>query len=329
MAKDVLIIAQHKDGALRKTAFEVLTAARALAGSLGGQVVAVAMGPGASNATAELQAWGADVVLTGEGPALEQYASLRWTRVLNEAITARQPAAVLMGVSAFSRDLAGRLAARLGGPLATDCVELEGQDGGIKLARPIYGGRVRTTATYSGDAPLVATLRPNVFPAEKPDQPGSGATEALNVVEEPADLRAVVKEIVEGEGGRPELTEAKIVVSGGRSLDSEENFKHIYELADALGAAAGASRAAVDAGYAPHSIQVGQTGKTVSPALYIASGISGAIQHLAGMRTSKYIVAINTDPNAPIFKIADYGIVGDQFDVLPALTEEFKKVLGA
>ncbi len=328
MAKDVFIIVQHKDGALSKTTFEVLTAARALAGKLGGQVLAAALGPGASKTAAELQAWGADVVLTTEDPALEPYSSLRWTRILHEAISARQPAAVLTGVSAFSRDLAGRLAARLGGPFAADCVALTADGSTLKLTRPILGGRAQADAAYSGGAPLVATLRPNVFVAEKPTSPGAGVVEALPIVEDPSDLRVLVKALVAGGSARPELPEAKIVVAGGRSLDSEENFRHIFALADVLGAAAGASRAAVDAGYAPHSMQVGQTGKTVSPALYIASGISGAIQHLAGMRTSKYIVAINIDPNAPIFKLADYGIVGDQFVVLPALTDAFKKVLG-
>ncbi len=329
MAKDILVIAQHDNGELKKTALEALTAGRNLAASLGGEVSVLAIGSGASNTVQELQTWGASTVLTAEGPGLEQYSSLRWTRIINDTIASKSPAAVLMSVSAVSRDLAGRVAARSGGSLASDCVELKVDSGTFTLVRPVLAGRVRLTTAHSGDAPLIASLRPNAFAAEKPEQPGAGAVEALSVTEESDDLRVVVRELLAASGERPELPEAKIVVSGGRSLGSEENFKYIYDLADALGAAAGASRAAVDAGYAPHSIQVGQTGKTVSPALYIASGISGAIQHLAGMRTSKYIVAINTDENAPIFQLADYGIVGDQFEVLPALTEEFKKVLQA
>jgi electron transfer flavoprotein alpha subunit len=191
----------------------------------------------------------------------------------------------------------------------------------------VLAGRAQVTAAYAGSGPLVASLRPNAFTTQKPDAPGAGAVVQLAVEQAPEDLRAVVLEAARSESTRPELTEAAIVVSGGRSIGSAQGFKIIYDLADALGAAPGASRAAVDAGYAPHSMQVGQTGKTVNPVLYIACGVSGAIQHLAGMRTSKYIVAINKDPNAPIFKLADYAIVGDMFEVVPALTEEFKKVL--
>lgn len=326
MGNDILVLAQHQDGTVKKPTLECLSVARALAAATGGKVLAAALGPGAAKAAADLGAWGAASVLVAEGPALAKYSSLRWTRVLAGAVAKHKPAAVLTSTSALSRDLAGRLAARINGVLASDCTKLSAAGGRFTLERPILAGRALVTASHGGDRPLVATLRPNVFGAEKPAQAGAGATEALDVPEDAADLRVVVKEVATVKSERPELTEAAIVVSGGRSWGSADGFKPVFDLADALGAAPGASRAAVDAGYVPHSMQVGQTGKTVSPVLYIACGISGAIQHLAGMRTSKYIVAINNDPNAPIFKLADYGIVGDEFEVVPALTAEIKKL---
>jgi len=327
MSNEILILAEHKEGVLKKSSTEVLTVARKLAAPDGGNVTAVVFGLGAGKAAEELTAWGADAVLIAETPVLAHNSNLSWTRLICKLIASRQPRAVLMTASSLSRDLAGRIAARSGAALASDCTTLSTEGAGFKLVRPILAGRALVTATHAGPGPLLATLRPNIFGAEKPAHPGTGVVEALAATEDPQDLRALVKCVVVGGGSRPELTEAAIVVSGGRSLGSAENFKLLFELADALGAAPGASRAAVDAGYAPHSMQVGQTGKTVSPVLYIACGISGAIQHLAGMRTSKYIVAINSDPNAPIFKLADYGIVGDLFEVLPALTAEVKMAL--
>lgn len=324
MGSDILVVAEHRDGKLKKSAHELFTVAGTLAAARGGRVLAAVLGAGAGALAGECAAWGAAAVLVAEDVA---GAPLAAVRVLGNAVAAKQPAAVLMTVSAFSRDLAGRLAARAGAALAADCTALEAAGDGFKLVRPVLAGRALATATHAGPGPLLATLRPNVFAAAKPAQAGAGTVETLAMPAEAADQRVTVKGFVAGGGTRPELAEAAIVVSGGRSLGSADSFKVIYDLADALGAAAGASRAAVDAGYAPHSIQVGQTGKTVSPVLYIACGISGAIQHLAGMRTSKYIVAVNLDPNAPIFKLADYGIVGDLFEVAPALAEEFRKAL--
>ncbi len=317
-----LVVTEHREGKLKKSAQELLSVAR----KLGGNVEAVVLGAGAANTAADLAAWGAQNIFTAE-TGLEQYAPLQWVRVIADVVNTQKPSAVLMSAGALSRDIAGRLALRIGGSLASDCVALSAANGSFEVIRPILAGRARVTAKLNGAGPLVATLRPNAFTAEKSASPGAGTVKTLAVVSNPADLRALVTEIKKAGSTRPELTEASIVVSGGRSLGSADNFKVIYDLADAIGAAPGASRAAVDAGYAPHSMQVGQTGKTVNPVLYIACGISGAIQHLAGMRTSKYIVAINKDPNAPIFKLADYGIVGDLFQVLPALTEEFKRVL--
>ncbi|GMV80191.1 MAG: electron transfer flavoprotein subunit alpha [Planctomycetota bacterium] len=322
MGQDILVVAELKDGQPKTAVRELLTAARRLAEALGGQPRAVALGPGAAGAAGELAAWGAASVLTAdEAPS----GGLRAVRVLAAAVAQIQPAAVLLSVNAFSRDVAARLAARTNGALASDCTGLSVAEGKLQVVRPVCAGRAILTARPCAAGPLVATLRANSIGAEAPAAPGAGTVSALDVPADPADARVTLKETTATKSERPELTEAAVVVSGGRSLGSADAFKTIYELADAFGAAPGASRAAVDAGYAPHAMQVGQTGKTVSPALYIACGISGAIQHLAGMRTSKYIVAINKDPNAPIFKLADFGIVGDLFEVCPALTAEVKK----
>ncbi|HLX63375.1 MAG TPA: electron transfer flavoprotein subunit alpha/FixB family protein [Planctomycetota bacterium] len=320
----ILIVAEHGSGTLKKSAFELLSAARAL--DADGEVHAVALGPGANSTAADLALWGAHSIHLGQN-GYDQYAPLQWTRVIAGLSETIKPAAILMSAGALSRDIAGRVALRAGGALASDCVALVANGAAFEIVRPTHAGRVRATMSYGGPGPLVATLRANAFAINKPTQPGAGTIASLNVPPEPADLRALVTESVQAPGMRPELAEAAIVVSGGRSLGSAENFKLIYDLADVLGAAPGASRAAVDAGYAPHSMQVGQTGKTVNPVLYIACGISGAIQHLAGMRTSKFIVVINKDPSAPLFKLADFGIVGDEFQVLPALTEELRKTL--
>jgi len=322
----ILVVAEHNGGVLKKNAQELMTVARSLAA--GAPLEAVVLGPGASKAAAELGAWGASKIHVAEA-GMEAYAPLRWVRAVAAAAQTLKPSTLLMSSGSLSRDITGRLSARLGARLASDCVALKPSGSGYQIVRPILAGRVRVTAEAAGDAPLIATLRPNAFSIEKPASPAAGAIETLNVEQTPEDLRVIVTEFSRAGGKRPDLSEAGIVVTGGRALGSADNFKIIYDLADAIGAAPGASRAAVDAGYAPHAMQVGQTGKTVNPVLYIACGISGAIQHLAGMRTSKYIVAINKDPNAPILKIADYAIIGDLFQVVPALTEEFKKMLKA
>ena len=329
MGTEILVWVEQEQGKLKKNAYELLTAARKLATGLSSSVTTVVLGPGAAQTAPELQAWGAQQVLHADHTALAPYSTLRWTRTLHGAVESRKPAVVLMAVTSASRDLAGRLAFRSGGSLASDCTGLSFSAGAVQVVRPVLAGRAFQTATPNGTGPFIISLRANSITPEKPATPGNGPVEALAVNEDPLDLRSVLTSFTAGGSTRPELTEAEIVVTGGRSLGSADNFKLIYELADALGAAAGASRAAVDAGYAPHSMQVGQTGKTVNPKLYIAAGISGAIQHLAGMRTSKFIVAINSDANAPIFKLADFGIVGDLFQVLPALTAEVKKTLGA
>ena len=231
---------------------------------------------------------------------------------------------VLFGATTMGRDLSARTAARCGAALFTDCTEVSLVNGALRAMRPVYSGKV--VAEMESVAPLrFASIRPNIHaPAA-----GGGSAEVADVaISIDADaIHGRVKELVATSGGKKDLTEAEIIVSGGRSLKSGENFKILQDLADVLGAAVGASRAAVDAGYVPHSMQVGQTGKVVNPKLYMAVGISGAIQHLVGMRTSKVIVAINKDENAPIFQKSDYGVVGDLFEIVPLLTQEFKQLL--
>jgi len=326
VAKNILVVAEHTQGQLKKSSSELLTVARQIAAATGGQVAAFVFGAGSSAASTELSAWGANSVFTAEA-GFDKPAPLHLVRVLAEVANALQAGAILFSTGSLARDVAGRLAMRLGGTLASDCTALTFANGAFALTRPILAGRVRENAAFRDAAPLIATLRPNAFSIEKPATPGAGTVQALTTAAASDDLRSIITDTVKSGGTRPELAEARIIVSGGRSLGSAENFKIIYDLADALGAAPGASRAAVDAGYAPHSMQVGQTGKTVNPVLYIAVGISGAIQHLAGMRTSKYIVAINKDANAPILKIADYAIVGDLFQIVPALAAEFRNAL--
>jgi electron transfer flavoprotein alpha subunit len=234
-----------------------------------------------------------------------------------------QPALVLLGATTTGKDLAPRLAARLAVGLASDCTGFAVENGQLRITRPIYAGKAIATVEET-QKPYMVTARPNVFAAPEPDTSLKATTETIPG--DTGEIRAKVVEMIKEAGERVELTEADIVVSGGRGLKAPENFAMIEELAKVLGAAVGASRAAVDAGWKDHSYQVGQTGKVVTPTLYIACGISGAIQHLAGMKTSKYIVAVNKDPDAPIFKVADYGIVADVFRVVPVLTEEFKKM---
>jgi len=268
---EILVIAEHAEGKPKRTAYELLTVAASLAA--GGEVHAMMLGPGSTAAAGELGAWGAHSVHVAE-TGLENYASLRWTRAIADFAAARKPAAILMAAGSLAKDIASRVAMRLGGSLASDCVALAPGGSGFELTRPIYAGRARVTAEVSSGTLLVATLRPNAFTAAKPASPAPGTIVPLSVADKPEDLRSVVLEVAKAGGTRPELAEAAIVVSGGRSLGSADNFKVIYDLADAIGAAPGASRAAVDAGYAPHSMQVGQTGKTVNPVLYIACGIS-------------------------------------------------------
>jgi electron transfer flavoprotein alpha subunit len=324
----IFAFAEARDGELRKSAHEVVTAARKLADAAGTEVHAVVLGAsGLQGAAGELGQYGADKVFTGESAAFDRYSPEGFTTVIVNFIKEHGCDAAVFPATAMGKDLAPRVAARLGVDYLSDATALEADGGGISVTRPRYAGKVFAKSTVT-QKPAVVSIRPNVF--QPVENAKAGEAHALQVDLGNADFGAVVKEIKAAAGEKLDVAEAPIVISGGRGLQTPENFKLLEELAEAFGgkAAVGASRAVVDAGWRPHGDQVGQTGKTVAPTLYIAVGISGAIQHLAGMRTSRFIVAINKDPEAPIFKVADYGIVGDLFQILPRMTEEVKKMLG-
>jgi electron transfer flavoprotein alpha subunit len=284
----------------------------------------VIVGSGVSGLCAELGAHGADTVHVFDDPALSAYATEAYARAVAQVVQSARPWAVLIPFTALGKDLAPRVAARVGAGLVSDCVALAHKDGRLEARRPVYAGKAYATVRWEGDT-QIATLRPNVFPVAPPD--ASRAPQVVNEKPEPAS-RAKVVAVKAAAEGKLELSEAQVIVSGGRGLQGPEHFRLVSDLGEAMGAAVGASRAIVDAGWVDHQMQVGQTGKTVSPTLYVACGISGAIQHLAGMSSSKVIVAVNKDPDAPIFKVANYGILGDVFQVLPKLTEAAKAYFG-
>ena len=321
MAQGVFAITEQRDGELRKVSFEVVSEGRRLADGLGTDLTAVILGSGVDSFADELKKCGPDKMLVADDPTLADYTTDAYTNVLAGLIQASDPAVIIMGASAQGKDLAGRLAARLDAGLAMDCVGIKIDNGQLTYTRPMFGGKILAEVEIAGNPQIVA-VRPNVMNINEVSKEC--------VVEKPAvqvgEIKSKVVEKKMETGDKIELTEADIIVSGGRGTGG--NYAAVEALAKELGAAVGASRSAVDEGWRPHSDQVGQTGKTVSPTLYIACGISGAIQHLAGMSTSKYIVAINKDEEAPIFSKADYGIVGDLFELVPALTEEVKKLKG-
>ncbi|HAR44062.1 MAG TPA: electron transfer flavoprotein subunit alpha/FixB family protein [Bdellovibrionales bacterium] len=319
MAK-IFIVAEHRDGRLKKATFELLGASAAA----GNETHALILGEGIAELAKELAHYGANKIHVVENSALKNYSAEAYSKAVAQVLKAASPDIVLASHTPTGRDFLPRVAAKLGVGLASDCTQLSFDGSKIKVRRPIYAGKVLVDVEFLGSGPVMATVRPNALGVPKPDT--SKTAELIQETVELGALKTKVLEIVKGSSARPDVTEAPVVISGGRSLKSAENFKILEDLADVLGAAVGASRAAVDAGFRPHRDQVGQTGKVVSPTLYIACGISGAIQHLAGMRSSKVIVAINTDPECPIFQAADYGIVGDLFAVVPLLTQEFKKI---
>jgi electron transfer flavoprotein alpha subunit len=317
MSSDVIAFAEVRDGKLKKSALEVVTAARALATTLGGKVIAVALSDAAVEGAATLGNYGADEVLVGVADSLASAAPDVIAKALAEVVSQRDPAAILLPHSAIGKDVAPRLAALVDCPQASDCIALAVEGGKITATRPVYAGKARWEVTSNAPR-FLATLRPNVFTPRASGGPDAPVKELAAIAATPAAHRV---EVLAPAGEKKlELTESDVIVSGGRGLKEPANFALVEELASALGAAVGASRAVVDAGWRPHGDQVGQTGKTVAPNLYVAVGISGAIQHLAGMSSSRVIVAINKDKDAPIFKVANYGIVGDLFEIVPALT---------
>ena len=320
------IVEDDRQGSPKKVMAEVLGEAARLAEEAGAQAEAVWL---TDKATPEgvklLGELGAKRIWLLENPALAPYRGEVWTPLIADLAAKESPRAIFAPVTARQREMMARLAARLGAGLSADSTALALEDSKLVATRPVYAGKLLSKVTWS-KTPWLATLRPNVF---RPAEPQAGAASQVErpAVSMPSEAMKLVERKEEASTGLPELAEAEIVVSGGRGLKGPENFVILEDLAKVVGAAVGASRAAVDAGWRPHRFQIGQTGRTISPKLYMGFGISGAIQHLAGMRTSKVICAINKDPEAPIFKIADYGIVGDLFEVAPLLTAEFKKLL--
>ncbi len=323
MAEGILVFVEERQGSVKKASLEVLSAARKFGDELKEPVIAVCLG--AEETIPQLAQYGADRILRARHQLLDSYSAEGFSSALSQAAERLQPRIILASATSMGRDFLPRVAAKLRVGLAQDCTEVRIAEGQLECVRPIYAGKAYLRLQTVG-TPAMATLRPNVFVLGAPDSSRTCSSEVFAPELNADKIRARVIEIKSSAGQKVELTEANIIVSGGRGLKGPENFPMIQELADVVGGAMGASRAAVDAGWIDHQHQVGQTGKTVSPTLYIACGISGAIQHLAGMSTSKYIVAINKDPEAPIFKIADYGIVGDVFSVVPALTQEIKKL---
>jgi electron transfer flavoprotein alpha subunit len=324
MRNNVLVIAEQRGGVLKQVSFEMLGTGYELAAKLDGNVEAALLGSKLDDVSDSLAQYGATRVYVADDDGLASYSSEGYANTLAALIDRVEPGIVLVGATAMGRDLAPRLAAQLGVGLASDCIALELDGGRLLATRPIFAGKALAKVKLNGD-PQMVTVRANVLPAREPDTEKTAVIEPVPIAAD--DVRAKVVDVVGAGEGEIDVAEADIIVSGGRGVAGPEGFAPVRSLAKTLGAAVGASRAAVDAGWIEHAHQVGQTGKTVTPNLYVACGISGAIQHLAGMKTSKAIVAVNKDPEAPIFKVADYGIVGDLFEVVPLLEKEFKVLL--
>jgi electron transfer flavoprotein alpha subunit len=321
---NILAFAESRNGELRKVALEAVTAARKLADTTGGEVHALVIGaPGIASKAEQLGKYGADVVLVAESDAFAKYNPEAASAIVAERLKSGGYRLALFATSSEGRDLAPRVAGKTGAGIVTDVIGVELAGDNLTVKHPMNIGKLIATVTITG-SPAIVSLRPNTYsPVENPKSP---RIENLAVTGDPTASRVVVREIVSGERGKLDLAEAPVIVAGGRGLKAAENFKLVEDLADAFGnAAVGATRAVTDDGWRPHADQIGQTGRLVSPQLYVAVGISGAVQHLAGMKTSKTIVAINKDKDAPIFKIADYGIVGDVFEVVPALTDAVRE----
>lgn len=326
MADMILVIAELEDGNPKKITHELLSAAQEVAEEMEYEVAVAALGDGleADELAQELGARGAEVVFLLEDELLAEYNVEPYAAALQQLIESEEPALVLFGMTPTGRDLAPRVAAKVEAGLATDVMAITVEDDELLFTRPMYSGQLTATIKIKSPTAL-ATVRANSWPAAEAEDDGEADIEEVELDDLPEPRTEVLSRSEKG-GDRPALTEADRVVSGGRGFQGAENFGLLEELADELGAAVGTTRAVVDAGWRPYDEQVGQTGKTVSPQLYVALGISGALQHLSGMRSSKVIAAVNKDPDAPIFRLADYGIVGDLFDVTPAMIEAIREL---
>jgi electron transfer flavoprotein alpha subunit len=320
----IFVFAEQKDEEFKKFVYEAISLGRGFGDKLGMEVTVSAVGNNISNIVQKLKDYGADIINIVDDPSLKNYLPELYTDILVEQIKESGAKIVILGSTSIGLDLASRIGAKLEASVATDCINIELEDGQIIAFRSIYVGKAIGKVKFEKE-PAILTLRTNVFPIIKKEGKGETVTKELN--KDLSQTKIVIKEIIKSSKVKKDIEEAEIIVSGGRGVKGPEHFSILEELATLLGGAIGASRSVVDSGWRGHEDQVGQTGKTVSPTLYIACGISGSIQHLAGMSSSKYIVAINKDPDAPIFKVADYGIIGDLFEVIPKLTDEIKKVL--
>jgi electron transfer flavoprotein alpha subunit len=317
----VLIFADHQSGTLKRSSLELLSWAQR--SSM--QIAVVAFGVRAKDLSKEVGSYGAQKLFCFSSSNFDQYNSELYASATATLLQELSPKVVLASASSLAKDLFPRVAARVGAGIASDCIDLKLENGKLVAMKPLLSGKCFANVTFAENIPQIVLMRPNQLPLFSPNLTSNPEIIEKSVGQ--ANLKVLVKEIVKGAGEKLDLTEANVIVSGGRGLKDAANFKLLHELAEVLGATVGASRAVVDAGWVSHSMQVGQTGKTVAPSLYIAVGISGAIQHLAGMSGAKVIVAINSDATAPIFQKATYGIVGDLFEVLPLLKEEFAKAL--
>lgn len=323
MAKKVLVVGEVRSGELRNVSFEAIAAAKEVAA--GGEVVGVLFGDDVAELGNELITYGADRAIVANNEQLKDYTLDGYSQALLQVVESENPDGIVMGHTSIGKDLSPKIAAKLQAGVISDATAIETDGDDVLFTRPIFSGKAFEKKKVKDDGLLIATIRPNNIKALDKDESRSGDVSTIDV--EIKDLRTIIKEVVKKTTTGVDLTEANIIVSGGRGVKSADGFKPLQELADLLGAAVGATRGACDAGYCDYSLQIGQTGKVVTPDLYFAFGISGAIQHLAGMSNSKVIVAVNTDPDAMIFNVADYGIVGDLFEVVPLLIEELKKVL--
>ncbi|MCP3762526.1 electron transfer flavoprotein subunit alpha/FixB family protein [Domibacillus sp. A3M-37] len=321
MSKKVIVLGETREGQLRNVSFEAIAAGKTAA--QGGEVLGVLIGDSVQSLAQEMIQYGADRVLTVENEKLGHYTSDGFAQALLAVIEQEQPDGILFGHTALGKDLSPKIAAKLGTGLISDATSISEENGDVLFTRPIYSGKAFEKIMVE-DGLLFATIRPNNIEPLQKDDTRSGDVSSVSA--SISDLRTIIQDVVRKSTDGVDLSEAKVIIAGGRGVKSGEGFQPLKELANVLGGAVGASRGACDADYCDYSLQIGQTGKVVTPDLYIACGISGAIQHLAGMSNSKVIVAINKDPEAEIFKLADYGIVGDLFEVVPMLTEEFKKV---